>query len=448
VRNGRRSLAIAATVSVLVVSLSAAGGAPPAAAQLPDPPDPGLPPIDVPIDLPIDLPLPGEALPPGFVVSTYARLPGLGTSLSFGPDTREGSDATRLYVLDNAGGRVLVIDDEGGVGGNPATFATGFNNPLGVLAAPNGVIYVADNHGPRSGPYGRRPYGRVWRVRDTDGDGVADKKQLLLKDLPNGRHNTNGMAIGPDGKLYITNGNSTDDGVEGGEPEQIPYSGSIVKVSRKLTRKSLAALPRRSTLVATGMRNIYDVAFSPLDETLLFTPMNGLDDARPAEEEGSGELEDSDDLLYSTDINDAKVDDMGFPSCLYNVGKQGDLKPYDNPNPATIKRFGRCPKARIKRPLSSFGAHPSSNGLAFQTTDAWGEEYKNNLFVAEFGNFFGDEVVGHDVIRVELDATGTRVVNQSEFFNAPLLLDLTFDAEGNLFVVSYDGTIYKIIKAA
>ena len=389
---------------------------------------------------------PAIKVPPGFTASTYARMPGLVTSISFGKDTRDGADGIRLYALDNSGGRVMAIDDTGGVGGEPVVFAEGFSNPLGLLATKRGVVYVADNESARNGPFGTRPYGRVWRVRDTDGDGTADRKKLVLKDLPNGRHNTNGMAIGPDGKLYVTNGNSTDDGVEGGEPEVKSWSGSIIRVGRRASKVSVASLPRRA-LVATGMRNIYDVAFSPVDRTTLFTPMNGVDDAR----EGStadqpGALEDSDDLLLKTDVDDRRIDNFGFPSCLHNVKRQGDLKPYDNPNPKVIARFGRCRPRAIAQPSASFGLHPSSNGLAFQKTRGWGAEYRNDLFVAEFGNFFGDPA-GHDVIHVELDPSGQKVQGQSEFFNAPLLIDLVFDRAGDMYVASFDGTIYKIAKA-
>ena len=185
---------------------------------------------------------------PGFVVIPYAQTGGTPSSLAFGPDTREGAEkgATRLYVTDNAGSTVLAIDDLGGVGGEPVVFADGFRGPLGVVAGPDGSVYVADAEAAREGPWGLRSYGRVWRVRDTDGDGVGDKKNVVLKDLPNGRHNTNGMAFGPDGLLYVTNGNSTDDGVEGGEFEVDPWSGSIVRVDPKAKNVSAAKLDPRT----------------------------------------------------------------------------------------------------------------------------------------------------------------------------------------------------------
>ncbi|MBI4258963.1 MAG: hypothetical protein HY658_00195 [Actinobacteria bacterium] len=386
-------------------------------------------------------------VPSGFAVTTFAPTGGPPTSLAWGPDTRD-PNRTRLYVAvltGPGGGRVLAIDDAGGVG-IVSTFATGFSSPLGVLVAPDGTVFVSDSEGPRDGPFGNRPYGRVWRLRDTDADGVADRRELVLKDLPNGRHNTNGMALGPDGLLYVTNGNSTDDGVEGGEPEALPWSGSVIRVDPGAREISPASPGARRMLVATGMRNLFDVAFSPVDPELLFVPMNGVDDARQGDPP-TGQLEDSDDLLFATDTGDGRVDDFGFPSCLYNVARQGDLEPYDNPNPETVETFGPCPVKRVPRPAASFGLHPSADGLAFQATGAWGEDFRDDLFVAEFGNFFGDEVTGHRIVRVELDAEGRNVTGISDFLTGITPLDVTFDAGGTMYVADFAaGLILRVEK--
>ncbi len=386
--------------------------------------------------------------PPGFTLVTYASTGGAPTSLAFGKDTREGEQGSRLYVTDNIGGTVLVIDDVGGIGGEPQVFAEGFSGPLGVVAAKDGSLYVSDAEASREGPFGFRPYGRVWRVIDKDGDGVADKKYVVLKDLPNGRHNTNGMAFGPDGMLYVTNGNSTDDGIEGGQSEVMPWSGSLVRIDPKLRRTSLAELSRKKTLVATGWRNVYDVAFSPVDRSLAFVPHNGVDDARKGstgENPVDPDLEDSDDLLYMTDVDDRRRDDFGFPSCLINQAEKGTLKPYDNPNPDVIDKFGRCPIKTTSRPVTSFGLHTSSDGLAFQNTRAWGGEYRNDLFVAEWGSLFGPPA-GHDVVRVQLDKSGRKVAEQSVFLQGELPLDLTFDRSGAMYIADFSGPIYKVDK--
>ena len=385
---------------------------------------------------------------PGFTVVTYASTGGAPTSLAFGKDTREGERGQRLYVTDNIGGTVLVIDDLGGVGNEAQVFAEGFRGPLGVVAAKDGSIYVSDAESARNGPFGFRPYGRVWRVIDRDGDGIGDKKYVVLKNLPNGRHNTNGMAFGPDGMLYVTNGNSTDDGVEGGEREVRPWSGSLIRIDPKLRGASLAALPRKKTLVATGFRNVYDVAFSPVDRSIAFVPHNGTDDARKGstgENPADPNLEDSDDLLYATDINDRTRDHFGFPSCLINVAERGSLKPYNNPNPDVIDKFGRCPIRTTPRPVSSFGLHTSSDGLAFQTTGAWGPEYRNDLFVAEWGNLFGPPA-GHDIVRVQLNDNGRKVTSQSVFLELDVPLDVTFDRSGAMYIADFSGPIYKVDK--
>ncbi|HEV2757517.1 MAG TPA: PQQ-dependent sugar dehydrogenase [Actinomycetota bacterium] len=379
-----------------------------------------------------------KILQPGFVLTPFAETQGTPTSLAFSPDGQT------LYVTDSTGGSVLAIDTTGLV----TTFATDLRSPLGVVAGDDGSVYVADAEAAREGPYGLRSYGRVWRLRDTDDDGAADKRRVVLKDLPNGRHNTNGLAFGPDGMLYVTNGNSTDDGVEGGEAEVEPWSGSVVRVNPRAKNRSVTDLPR-SALVAHGWRNVYDLAFSPVDATKLFVPMNGTDDARQGstgENPADPDLEDSDDLLYLTDVNDRRVDDFAFPSCLYNLAERGNLKPYPNPNPDVIELFGPCRKRVVPRPVASFGLHPSANGLAFQTTDAWGDDYLGDLFVAEWGSLFGPPS-GHKVVRVELNETGTKVTAQTDFVELDTPLDLTFHPEGDMYVADFSGTIFKITKA-
>lgn len=378
-------------------------------------------------------------VPPGFTVQPYAHIGGVLTSLAFGPDTRDDyGEAQRLYATDYAGGRVVAIDDVAGAG-QVSEFADGLRNPLGVVVADDGTVFVSDAEASRDGPFGARTYGRVWRLTDTDGDGTADTRALVLADLPNGRHNTNGMAIGPDGFLYVANGNSTDNGIAGGDPEVVPWSGAVIRIDPGATDVSLAELDPADALVATGMRNLYDLAFSPVDPDLLFIPTNGADD--PA----------SDDLLYATDVARTEVvdglerrvvDDFGFPSCLYNRRDRGDLEPFDNPGPGVLDAFGACPVDTVPRPLTTFGLHVSANSLDFQRTTAWGEAYQGDAFVTEWGNLFpGDGPRGRRITRVELDDSGTRVERVHPFMSGVAPLGLAFDADGRMFVGDFAGAI-------
>lgn len=404
--------------------------------------------------------------PAGFAVTPFAELGGAATAIAFGPHTGDAA-TTRLYVTDWLNGRVVAYDHLGPAAGPPTVFADGFRNPLGVVVADDGTVFVADVEAARDGPFGERPYGRVWRVTDTDDDGSADTRDLVLGDLPNGRHNTNNLVLGTDGSLYVTNGNSTDDGVEGGQPEALPWTGAVLRVDQGATGLSVTDLDPARAVVATGMRNVYDVAFSPSDPTALLMTTNGVDDARRNDSPPPAEHVHSDDLLYAVDVADTGpvgrdhaparsgngdkvgfqpvVDDLGFPSCLYDVERMGGLEPFDNPNPDVIERFGPCPTETVPRPIASFGAHPSADGLAFQSTDAWGDGFTGDLFVAEFGNFFGSDVVGHQVVRVQLDAM--RVTGQEPFLTGVTPLDVTFDDAGALYVADFTGTILRVDRA-
>src|SRR5918996_692561 len=91
--------------------------------------------------------------PVGFAVTPYASIGGAGTSLAFGPDTRNLSGPPRLYVTNFSSGEVVAIDDTGSAGGPPVLFASGFRNPLGVVVAPNGTVFVSDAEAERNGPF-------------------------------------------------------------------------------------------------------------------------------------------------------------------------------------------------------------------------------------------------------------------------------------------------------
>src|SRR5439155_7812889 len=97
-------------------------------------------------------------------------------------------------------------------------------------------------------------------------------------------------------------------------------------------------------IVARGMRNMYDIAFWPTDPRYLYIGMNGSDEPE------------ADDLLFRAKVNDGNVDDMGWPSCLYNVGTVNgySLIPVPNPVPGIADLFGTCDankQKHLNRPL-------------------------------------------------------------------------------------------------
>ena len=93
-------------------------------------------------------------------------------------------------------------------------------------------------------------------------------------------------------------------------------------------------------------------------------------------------------LLFRSKINESKTDDMGWPSCLYNVEPQDQdpLIPVPSPVPGISALFGACDKKVIKRlnpPLLKLREHVSANGLTFAPKN-FARGYEGDCIVAEF----------------------------------------------------------------
>src|SRR5690606_14005770 len=74
------------------------------------------------------------------------------------------------------------------------TFADG-------LEAPHSLVYNEDEQAWFVGV----PTGVV-RLRDTDGDGVADERETIIDDYPTGVHNTRTVEFLPDGRMVVSVG--------------------------------------------------------------------------------------------------------------------------------------------------------------------------------------------------------------------------------------------------
>jgi glucose/arabinose dehydrogenase len=346
----------------------------------------------------------GLTVPAGFAATLFAQTSIVPTTLAWGPDTAaDGLGARRsaaaldddhgnlLYVggvdgnpLSCTGcGKVIAFSDEHlqvtpAVGDNPAVVAEGLNSVLGILPAADGTLYVTDNASSR---------GRVLALKDANGDGFFEQQRVLLKNIPNGRHQTNGLTFGPDGKIYVANGNATDDGIEcgpnfgpdpktiigeglpppldeiyndtfrnvecpPGDVERKPWTGSIIRIDPAWDNVDLltdvtvdadrfygtadaegiidgAVLDDEKVLVAQGFRNIFDVDFRPGAASEIWTPMNGPDDPSGGEPLYGFDALNEDVVGFNEETQEPiygpVVEDAGFPSCLYD--------PHNNPFP-------------------------------------------------------------------------------------------------------------------
>jgi putative membrane-bound dehydrogenase-like protein len=147
--------------------------------------------------------LAGIHVPPGFRVELVAAEPQVIDPVAFDWDS-----TGRLWVVEMAdyplgldgqgkpGGRVRVLEDRDGDGyfETSRLFAENLNFPNGIVCWRDGVIVTAAPH-------------ILW-LRDTDGDGVADKRQVLLDGFLQGNQQlrVNGLRWGVDNWLYCASG--------------------------------------------------------------------------------------------------------------------------------------------------------------------------------------------------------------------------------------------------
>ena len=140
-------------------------------------------------------------VPPGFEISVFAGEPFVykPTCLCFDEQGRmfvgQGPQYHLSQVIKEPDSVVMLVDTDGdGVADERKIFATGFNS-IQSLAWKGDALYVANS-----------PEFTV--VRDRDGDGVADEYVVVYTDLGNHEHALHGLNWGPDGRLYMSKGNS------------------------------------------------------------------------------------------------------------------------------------------------------------------------------------------------------------------------------------------------
>ncbi len=142
-------------------------------------------------------------VPDGFVVELMAAEPHVKDPVAFDWDTRG-----RLFVVEmadyplglngkgQAGGRIRLLEDRDldGRYDHSTLFAEGLNFPNGILTWRNGVIVT-------SAP-------DVIFLRDRDGDGVSDEREVLLTGLSEGNQQlrANGLRWGLDNWVYVAAG--------------------------------------------------------------------------------------------------------------------------------------------------------------------------------------------------------------------------------------------------
>jgi quinoprotein glucose dehydrogenase len=145
--------------------------------------------------------------------------------------------------------------DRDGVADKITVFAEGFNSPVSGIAA--GVLYF-------DGWVYVTAIPDVWRLKDTDGDGVADVKEIVATGfgghIAYAGHDMHGLRLGPDGRIYWTVGDKGANVVsKEGRTFAYPHEGCVLRCEPDGTRFEV---------FAHGIRNTQEIAFDDFGDII------------------------------------------------------------------------------------------------------------------------------------------------------------------------------------
>jgi putative membrane-bound dehydrogenase-like protein len=333
-------------------------------------------------------------LPEGFTIELAAAPPLVDRPITFDFD-----EAGRLYVADSSGSndkvqkqleerphRILRLEDTDSDGryDRHTVFADRMMFPEGTLWF-EGSLYVS---APPS----------IWKLTDTDGDGVADQRVEWFqgKTLTGCANDLHGPYLGPDGWIYWCKGAFAQQTYE--RPGKPPFVTRAAHIFR--ARPDLSEI---EPVMTGGMDNPVDVVFTPGGERIFTTTF--------FQHPGNGQRD-------------------GLIHAVYG-GVYGKVHDVIEGHPRT--------QPDVMPVLTHLGA-AAPCGLARYESDAFGPEYRDNLFATLFNM--------HKVTRHILTQKGATFTSRDEDFL--LAADLDFhptdvqeDADGSL-VVADTGGWYKL----
>ena len=315
--------------------------------------------------------------PPDFQVTLFARSPEVNYPVAIAAEPSGviyvGIDEQGSLGTTPGGGRVVRCVDEDGDGVmDRSTVFCRVDHVRGV-AYRNGQVWVC--HPPLLSVF-----------RDTNGDGVADEQQVLVRglttemvDTRGGDHTTNCVRIGIDGWLYIGAGDYGVPGAEGVDGSRVTLrGGGILRVRPDGTELEL---------FASGLRNPFDIAIDPYLN--LFTRDNTND--------GGG---------WDTRISQLHESaEYGYPRLFANFSDE------------------------ILPTLGTFGGGGGTGGL-YVEDPTWPAAWNRALLTGDWGR----SAVFHHPLK---PAGPTFEIVQNDFITVPRATGMDIDASGNLYIASW-----------
>jgi glucose/arabinose dehydrogenase len=259
-------------------------------------------------------------------------------------------DGAKVYVGTRGDRLFAILDPErDAVANQVIEVANGLRAPNGVALGPDGALFVVEQH-------------QITRL-DPSGE-----REVVVPPgvLPNFRHHGwRYAAFGPDGLLYVAIGAPCN------ICEVRGFEGTIVR---------LRPDGRDLEVFARGVRNSLGLDWHPRTGELFFTD-NGGDDLG--------------DLVPPDELNRAPERDLhfGYPY-VYGSGT-----PYP-------EFAGRRPPGPMPPPALAFDAHVAALGIHFYRGRMFPADYRHDAFVAQHGSWNRSDPIGYRVMRVRFNDDG------------------------------------------
>jgi len=291
-------------------------------------------------------------------------------------------------------------------------FASDISSPRQLAEGDDQRIYV-----------GSKKEGKIFALRDTDGNGVADEKMLVAENLflATGvsffdgdlffseiskiwkiENISEALDLRPDElpqKILVTDNLPSDEWHgwkwlkhdEGGMLYTNVGAPCNVCLSQDKRHASILRLNNNTwEYVARGVRNSVGFDFHPISKKLYFGD-NGRD-------------------WLGDDSPSCELNRVDVEGAFYGF-------PYKHANSIIDPEFGALnPGYDFVDPILNLGAHVAPTGIAFYSGDMFPSEFQNNLFIALHGSWNRSEKVGYKVIRVILDNDGN-VIESKDFIS-------------------------------
>ncbi len=260
----------------------------------------------------------------------------------------------------------------------------------------------------------------LWKLTDTNGDGLMDTKTSLINGfgvhIGFGGHNMSGLTVGPEGKIYWGIGDIGFNGTDkDGNTWEFPNCGVIARCDTDGSNFEIFAM---------GVRNTHEFAFDQYGN-LISVDNDG---------DHRGERER---IVYLVDGSDTGWR-INWQFGKYRDPKNNTYKVWMDENMHTPRNPDQA--AYFIPTIENYVDGPT--GMLFNPGTALGEKWKNTFFVVEFAG--NPARSGIHAFKLEPEGAGFKLAQTEQVMGGILATGMDFSPDGALYFADWiDGWVNK-----